>query len=390
MSRRFEFLVSETQAFFLKSPISFLVSETQQLNSNLPATRNFRDEFSYRMKTILVTGGAGYIGSHTCVRLLENGYDVVVIDNLVNSCKLVFDRIRTITGRDVAFVQADVRDRAALDDIFKTWSIDAVIHFAGLKAVGESTQKPLEYFDVNIGSTLALCKAMQEHGVRNLVFSSSATVYGAATEMPLSENSPLGVTNPYGRTKLLIEQILQDLHASDPSWNLTMLRYFNPVGAHPSGLIGEDPNDIPNNLFPYITQVAVGRLEQLSVFGNDYPTHDGTGVRDYIHIMDLAEGHVAALKHLATKPGYSVFNLGTGKGYSVLDAVKAFEEVCGAPIRHRVVGRRAGDVAECFADPGKARLDLGWRALLGIEDMVRDAWRWQSMNPDGYLAGPNE
>jgi len=335
------------------------------------------------MKHILVTGGAGYIGSHTCVRLLESGCNVVVMDNLSNSSEQVFDRLRRITEREVAFVRADVRDRAALDGIFRTWPIDAVIHFAGLKAVGESTQKPLDYFDVNIGSTLALCQAMRDHEVRDLVFSSSATVYGAATRMPLNEASPLGVTNPYGRTKLVIEQILQDLHASDPSWNIALLRYFNPVGAHPSGLIGEDPSDVPNNLFPYITQVAVGRLARLSVFGNDYPTPDGTGVRDYIHVMDLAEGHLRALEHLQGRPGCTVFNLGTGRGHSVLEAVHAFERVCGVRVPYVVAPRRPGDVAACYADPSRARDVLGWVAILGLEDMVRDAWRWQQGNPHG-------
>lgn len=336
------------------------------------------------MKTILVTGGAGYIGSHTCVRLLESGYDVVVMDSLANSHVHVFDRLRRITGREVAFVRADVRDGAALERVFSAYSIDAVVHFCGLKAVGESVEKPLEYYVVNLGSTLALCRAMERHGVRDLVFSSSATVYGAAEEIPIPESARLSVTNPYGRTKLMIEQILADLHASDTSWNLVMLRYFNPVGAHPSGLIGEDPLDTPNNLFPYISQVAVGRLPELSVFGGDYPTPDGTGVRDYIHVMDLAEGHLRALEHLFAKPGYAVFNLGTGRGHSVLDAVRAFEHVNDVLVPHRITERRSGDVAVCYADAGKARKVLGWEAKLGIKDMVRDAWNWQCGNPDGY------
>ncbi|MGE4442224.1 MAG: UDP-glucose 4-epimerase GalE [Desulfomicrobium sp.] len=336
------------------------------------------------MKTVLVTGGAGYIGSHTCASLLGSGYDVVVMDSLANSHELVFDRLGRITGREVAFVRADVRDEAALERVFSTYSIDAIVHFCGLKAVGESVEKPLEYYDVNLGSTLALCKAMGRHGVRDLVFSSSATVYGAVEEFPIPENASLSAANPYGRTKLMIEQIFSDLHASDPSWNLIMLRYFNPVGAHPCGLIGEDPQDTPNNLFPYISQVAAGRLAELSVYGGDYPTPDGTGVRDYIHVMDLAEGHLRALEHLEAKPGYAVFNLGTGRGYSVLEAVRTFEAVNGIEVPHRITARRQGDVAVCYADARKAREVLGWEAKLGIEDMVRDAWNWQRENPDGY------
>lgn len=339
------------------------------------------------MKTVLVTGGAGYIGSHTCASLLGSGYAVVVMDSLVNSHELVFDRLGRITGCEVAFVRADVRDETALERVFSTYSIDAIVHFCGLKAVGESVEKPLDYYDVNLGTTLALCRAMERHGVRDLVFSSSATVYGAAEEIPIHEHAPLSATNPYGRTKLMIEQILADLHASDRSWNLIMLRYFNPVGAHPCALIGEDPLGIPNNLFPYVTQVAAGRLPELSIFGDDYPTPDGTGVRDYIHVMDLAEGHLRALEHLDTKPGFAVFNLGTGRGYSVLEVVKAFETVNGVAVPRRVAARRPGDVAACYADPRKAREVLGWEARRGINDMVRDAWRWQRWNPDGYREG---
>lgn len=337
------------------------------------------------MKTILVTGGAGYIGSHTCVRLLESGYDVVIMDSLVNSHEQVLKRLAAITSRKPVFVRADVRNRESLEAVFANIPIDAVIHCCGLKAVGESVGNPLDYYDVNIGSAVALCRAMRDYGVRDLVFSSSATVYGAAGVMPIPETAPLGeVTNPYGRTKLMIEQIFSDLHASDPDWNLVMLRYFNPVGAHPSGLIGEDPLVTPNNLFPYITQVAAGRLSELSVYGGDYPTPDGTGVRDYIHVMDLAEGHLHALKHLEDKPGYAVFNLGSGRGYSVLEAVRTFEAVNGFAVPHRITARRPGDVAVCYADAGKARAVLGWEARLGIEDMVRDAWNWQQGNPDGY------
>ncbi len=339
------------------------------------------------MKTVLVTGGAGYIGSHTCASLLGSGYDVVVMDSLANSHELVFDRLGRITGREVAFVRADVRDEAALERVFSTYSIDAIVHFCGLKAVGESVEKPLEYYDVNLGSTLALCKAMGRHGVRDLVFSSSATVYGAVEEFPIPENASLSAANPYGRTKLMIEQIFSDLYASDHSWNLIMLRYFNPVGAHPCGLIGEDPLGTPNNLFPYIAQVAAGRLPELSVFGGDYPTPDGTGVRDYIHVMDLADGHLRALEHLDAKPGYAVFNLGTGRGCSVLEAVRAFESVNNVAVPRRVTARRPGDVAVCYADARKAREVLGWEAKRGIEDMVRDAWRWQRWNPDGYREG---
>ncbi|NCC04970.1 MAG: UDP-glucose 4-epimerase GalE [Proteobacteria bacterium] len=336
------------------------------------------------MKTILVTGGAGYIGSHTCVRLLESGYDVVIMDSLVNSHEQVLQQLAASTSRKPVFVRTDVRNRDSLEAVFANIPIDAVIHFCGLKAVGESVGNPLDYYDVNIGSTVALCRAMRDYGVRDLVFSSSATVYGAAGYMPIAETAPVGATNPYGRTKLMIEQILADLYASDPSWNLVMLRYFNPVGAHPSGLIGEDPLDTPNNLFPYITQVAAGRLPELSVYGGDYPTPDGTGVRDYIHVMDLAEGHLRALEHLQAKPGFDVFNLGTGRGCSVLEAVRTFEAVNGVPVPHRITARRPGDVAVCYADAGKARQVLGWEARLGIEDMVRDAWNWQCGNPNGY------
>lgn len=337
------------------------------------------------MRTILVTGGAGYIGSHTCVCLLQAGYPVVVVDNLSNSHPEALRRVESLAGRALTFEQADLRDAAVLDRVFTQQDIGAVIHFAGLKAVGESVEQPLRYYANNLGCTLGLLRAMQEYGVRNLVFSSSATVYGAPQANPIPETAPTGPTNPYGRTKLMIEQMLNDLHASDPAWNMALLRYFNPVGAHPSGLIGEDPRGIPNNLFPYIAQVAVGKLPEVRVFGNDYPTTDGTGVRDYIHVMDLAEGHVSALERLETNPGCVVYNLGTGRGYSVLEAIAAFSKACGKDLPYRITERRPGDIATCFADPTKANTELGWKAKLGLEDMVRDAWNWQANHPNGYI-----
>lgn len=334
---------------------------------------------------VLVTGGAGYIGSHTCVEMLQAGMELVVVDNLSNSKEESLRRVRAITGRELGFVQADLRDRAALDAIFAEWRFDAVVHFAGLKAVGESVAKPLDYYANNIGGTLTLCQAMAAAGVRNIVFSSSATVYGDPASVPIREDFPLAATNPYGRTKLFIEEILRDQQIADPSWNVVLLRYFNPVGAHPSGRIGEDPNGIPNNLMPYVAQVAIGRLPQLRVFGNDYPTPDGTGVRDYIHVVDLARGHLAALTKLESNPGLLVCNLGTGRGYSVLEMVAAFARASGRPIPYQIVDRRPGDIATCYADPARAAAELGWRAEFGIDDMVRDTWNWQSQNPEGYL-----
>jgi len=334
---------------------------------------------------VLVTGGAGYIGSHTCVEMLQAGMELVVVDNLSNSKEESLRRVRAISGRELGFVQADLRDRAALDAIFAEWRFDAVVHFAGLKAVGESVAKPLDYYENNIGGTLTLCQAMAAAGVKNIVFSSSATVYGDPASVPIREDFPLAATNPYGRTKLFIEEILRDQQIADPGWNVILLRYFNPVGAHPSGRIGEDPNGIPNNLMPYVAQVAIGRLAQLRVFGNDYPTPDGTGVRDYIHVVDLARGHLAALTKLESNPGLLVCNLGTGRGYSVLEMVAAFARASGRSIPYQIVDRRPGDIATCYADPALALAELGWRAEYGIDDMVRDAWNWQSQNPQGYL-----
>jgi len=333
---------------------------------------------------ILVTGGAGYIGSHACVELLNAGYEVVVVDNLSNSKEEALRRVEEITGKSLKFYKADLLDSQALDTIFKEESIDAVMHFAGLKAVGESVSIPLHYYHNNITGTLLLWEAMQKYGVKNMVFSSSATVYGDPSRVPITEDFPLSATNPYGQTKLMIEQILRDLYRSDNSFNIAILRYFNPVGAHKSGRIGEDPKGIPNNLVPYITQVASGKLEELKVFGNDYPTPDGTGVRDYIHVVDLVLGHLKALDKLMTNPGVVTYNLGTGKGYSVLEMVKAFEKVTGKPIPYKIVDRRPGDIASCYADPSKANKELGWTATRGLEEMFQDSWRWQSNNPKGY------
>jgi len=333
---------------------------------------------------ILVTGGAGYIGSHTCVELLRAGHDVVILDNLSNSKVSVLSRIETITGRRPAFFHGDCRDRSFLRAVFEVHPGDAVIHFAGLKAVGESVTQPLFYYENNVGSTLALCEVMADHGLKRLVFSSSATVYGDPATVPIREDFPLGPTNPYGRTKMMIEQILQDLKTSDPEWHVILLRYFNPVGAHESGLMGEDPAGIPNNLMPYISQVAVGKLDRLLVFGNDYPTPDGTGVRDYIHVVDLAQGHLKALERLAEAGDFGIYNLGTGRGYSVLEMIRAFEKAAGRPVPYEIVGRRSGDIAVCYADPGLAKKDLNWRAVRGLEEMCADAWRWQSRHPNGY------
>ena len=334
---------------------------------------------------ILVTGGAGYIGSHTCLELLKAGYEVVVVDNLCNSSEEAVKRVEKISGKPVKFYQADILDREALEKIFESETIDSVIHFAGLKAVGESVAKPLEYYYNNITGTLVLCDVTRKHGVKNIVFSSSATVYGDPAFVPITEECPKGtITNPYGQTKSMLEQILTDFHVADPEWNVVLLRYFNPIGAHESGMIGEDPKGIPNNLVPYIAQVAVGKLPCLGVFGNDYPTHDGTGVRDYIHVVDLAVGHVKALKKIEEKAGVCIYNLGTGKGYSVLDVVKAYEKACGKEIKYEIKPRRPGDIATCYADATKAKEELGWVAERGIEEMCADSWRWQSMNPDGY------
>ncbi len=333
---------------------------------------------------VLLTGGTGYIGSHTCVRLIELGLRPVLLDNFANSKRAVLDRIERVTGVRPPFFEADIRDRARLDAVLAAQPIDAVIHFAGLKAVGESVQQPLAYYDNNVHGTCVLLEALQAAGVRTMIFSSSATVYGDARTMPIAEDTPTQATNPYGRSKLMIEEILRDLAVAQPEWSITLLRYFNPVGAHPSGAMGEDPQGIPNNLVPYIAQVAVGRRDRLTVFGDDYPTPDGTGVRDYIHVLDLAEGHVAALQHGHRHPGVHVYNLGTGQGYSVLEVLRAFERACGRELPHAVAPRRAGDVASCWADPERAWRELGWRAERSLDRMCEDVWRWQSANPTGY------
>ena len=335
--------------------------------------------------SILVTGGVGFIGSHTVVELQNAGYDVVVLDNLCNANPKVLDRIEAITGKKVPFYQADIRDREALNEIFDKESIDSVIHFAGLKAVGESVQKPLEYYDNNISGTLVLVDVMRKHGCKNIIFSSSATVYGDPAFVPITEECPKGVcTNPYGWTKSMLEQILSDIQKADNEWNVVLLRYFNPIGAHKSGTIGENPNGIPNNLMPYITQVAVGKREELGVFGDDYDTPDGTGVRDYIHVVDLALGHVKALKKIEEKAGLKIYNLGTGCGYSVLDVVHNFEKASKVKIPYSIKPRRAGDIATCYADASKAKEELGWEAQYGILEMCEDSWRWQKNNPNGY------
>ncbi len=334
--------------------------------------------------SILVTGGAGYIGSHTCVKLLEAGYDVVVLDNLSNSSPKAIGRVEAITGKKIKFYECDILDRDGMRTIFQENSIDAVIHFAGLKAVGESVAVPLKYYENNISGTVYLLEVMQEFSVKKIVFSSSATVYGMTDKMPLTEDLPTSANSPYGQTKLMIEQILQDLAVSDQDWSISLLRYFNPVGAHESGTIGENPKGIPNNLMPYITQVALGKLAELSIFGNDYPTKDGTGVRDYIHVVDLAEGHIKALDKVNTTKGVMIHNLGTGVGYSVLDLVKAFEEANALTIPYKIAPRRPGDVTICYADPTKAKNELGWEAKKTVVDMCRDAWNWQKNNPNGY------
>lgn len=333
---------------------------------------------------ILVTGGLGYIGSHTCVELINEGHKVVVVDNLSNSKELVKDRIKEITGSDIIFYKMDLLDSDGLKKVFSENDIDSVIHFAALKAVGESTVIPLEYYKNNLVSTLVLLETMKKYNVKKLVFSSSATVYGDCKTVPCHEECPLSVTNPYGRTKLMIEEILGDLYKSDNTWDICILRYFNPVGAHKSGLIGEEPNGIPNNLMPYITKVAIGELKELSVFGNDYDTHDGNGVRDYIHVVDLAIGHLKALEKLKTNPGLVIYNLGTGRGYSVLDLLNSFSKVSGREIAYKIIERRLGDVAECYADPSKANNELGWRANYEIEEMCEDSWRWQTKSSQVY------
>ena len=334
---------------------------------------------------VLVTGGAGYIGSHTCLELLQADYQVVVVDNLSNSSVKSLKRIQNLTGKSLEFHQVDLLDGEALDTVFSHEPVDAVIHFAGLKAVSESVSMPLRYYHNNVTGTLALCEMMKKHDIKNLVFSSSATVYGDPHTLPITEDFPVGgTTNPYGRSKWMIEDILRDLHHADPTWNIILLRYFNPVGAHNSGQIGEDPNGIPNNLLPYVTQVAVGKLPVLQVFGDDYPTPDGTGVRDYIHVVDLALGHLKALVKLTENSGLATYNLGTGRGYSVLEMVAAFEAVSGKPVPYKIVARRPGDIATCYANPAKAKDELNWSAERGLEVMCADAWRWQSQNPNGF------
>ena len=335
--------------------------------------------------SILVAGGAGYIGSHTCVELLNAGYEVVVIDNLYNSSEEALKRVEKITGKTVKFYEGDLLNREDVENVFEQESIDSVIHFAGLKAVGESVAKPLEYYHNNITGTLILCDVMRQHGCKSIVFSSSATVYGDPAFVPITEECPKGkITNPYGQTKGMLEQILTDLYVGDPEWKVILLRYFNPIGAHKSGLIGEDPKGIPNNLVPYIAQVSVGKLEKLGVFGNDYPTPDGTGVRDYIHVVDLAVGHVKAIEKLNSLEGVEIYNLGTGKGYSVLEVLHAYEKACGKTLPYEIKERRPGDIPTCYADSAKAKRELGWEAQYGIEEMCEDSYRWQSMNPNGY------
>lgn len=337
-------------------------------------------------KNILVTGGAGYIATHTEVELLNRGFNVIAFDNMVNSCDESIKRVEKITGKKIKFYNADMRDRAAMEKIFAENEIDSVIHFAGLKAVGESVRKPLEYYDNNIYGTLVLLETMREHNVKKIVFSSSATVYGTPERLPLDEDCSLSTTNPYGSTKLMLENVMKDLYTSDNSWDIILLRYFNPVGAHESGLIGEDPKGIPNNLTPYIAQVASGKLKEINVFGNDYDTHDGTGVRDYIHVVDLAIGHVKAIEKI-NEAGVHIYNLGTGKGYSVLDVIHAFEKACGKKLPYKICPRRAGDIAACYANADKAKRDLGWVAERGIDEMCASLWKWQTMNPDGYNSG---
>ncbi|OEF27627.1 UDP-glucose 4-epimerase GalE [Vibrio rumoiensis] len=333
---------------------------------------------------VLITGGMGYIGSHTCIQMIEAGMTPIIFDNLYNSKPTVLDRIEKVSGVRPIFIEGDIRNKADLEAVLKQYDIESVIHFAGLKAVGESVEKPLEYYDTNVHGTLVLVDAMRDAGVKSLVFSSSATVYGDPASVPILENFPTSATNPYGRSKLIVEECLTDFQAANPDWSITLLRYFNPVGSHPSGELGEDPQGIPNNLMPFVAQVAVGRREFLSVFGSDYPTKDGTGVRDYIHVMDLADGHLAALKHVGRKQGLHIYNLGTGCGNSVLEMVSAFEKASGTKVPYKLVDRRPGDIAECWADPAKAQADLNWKATRSLEEMTEDTWRWQSNNPQGY------
>lgn len=337
-----------------------------------------------KIKKVLVTGGAGYIGSHTCLELLNEGYEVVVFDNLSNSKEESLNRVAKLTGKAVKFIQADLRDKQQTIDILKQEQADAVIHFAGLKAVGESVSIPIEYYQNNISGTLNLCRAMQQAGQKNIVFSSSATVYGDPASLPILETFPTSATNPYGRSKLVVEEILQDVYKSDNSWNISLLRYFNPIGAHESGEIGEDPNDIPNNLMPYISQVAIGKLKELSIYGNDYDTLDGTGVRDYIHVVDLAKGHIAALKKLNESPGVMIHNLGTGAGHSVLEMKDAMAKASNKEISYKIVGRREGDIASCYADASKAKAEFNWTATKNLQQMCNDTWRWQSNYPNGF------
>jgi UDP-glucose 4-epimerase len=365
--------------------VLFIITDSKSEFGNSEHTYVFCVSQEVNIMTILVTGGTGYIGSHTVVELQNAGYDVVVMDNLCNSSMKVLDRIEAITGKKVPFYEADIRNREDLEKIFSNEKIDAVIHFAGLKAVGESVQKPWEYYENNISGTLTLLDEMRKHNVKNIIFSSSATVYGNPAIIPITEECPKGVcTNPYGWTKHMLEQILTDIQKADNEWNVVLLRYFNPIGAHKSGTMGENPNGIPNNLMPYITQVAVGKLDHLNVFGDDYDTPDGTGVRDYIHVVDLAKGHVKALKKLEPGTGLSLYNLGTGVGYSVLDIVKNFEEANGVKIPYVIAPRRAGDIATCYSDASKAEKELGWKAENGIREMCEDSWRWQKNNPNGY------
>lgn len=365
--------------------VLFIITDSKSEFGNSEYTYVFCASQEVNIMTILVTGGTGYIGSHTVVELQSAGYDVVVMDNLSNSSMKVLDRIEAITGKKVPFYEADIRNREDLEKIFSNEKIDAVIHFAGLKAVGESVQKPWEYYENNISGTLTLLDEMKKHNVKNIIFSSSATVYGNPAIIPITEECPKGVcTNPYGWTKHMLEQILTDIQKADNEWNVVLLRYFNPIGAHKSGTMGENPNGIPNNLMPYITQVAVGKLDHLNVFGDDYDTPDGTGVRDYIHVVDLAKGHVKALKKLEPGTGLSLYNLGTGVGYSVLDIVKNFEEANGVKIPYVIAPRRAGDIATCYSDASKAEKELGWKAENGIREMCEDSWRWQKNNPNGY------
>jgi UDP-glucose 4-epimerase len=340
--------------------------------------------FTEVIMKILVTGGAGYIGSHTCLELLNAGHEVVVVDNLSNSKKESLERVEELTSKTIQFYEVDINERAALEEVFANEKVDAVIHFAAFKAVGESVANPLAYYENNVGGTITLCQTMEKYGVQKMVFSSSATVYGLIEEMPLKEDAPLSAINPYGMSKVMMEHVFQDVHHANPNWQIALLRYFNPVGAHESGIIGEDPNGIPNNLLPYITQVAVGKREKLSVWGNDYPTPDGTGVRDYIHVVDLAKGHLKALDVLQEGHGCEPYNLGTGEGYSVLDVIKAFEEASGITIPYQIAERRPGDLATSYADPSKAKNVLGWEAEKTLLDMCADAWRWQSKNPNGY------